>query len=672
MSDFSAGLDDTSEKKYPKHDCKCPSAYERGYEEGSLILWSSWGDQEYSHNRVNKPEGNESHSNNLSYSHPAVVVSPGSKLEGERVPFLSNRFNTFLTALPCLKEGKYRKLVSMAYENLGALLAERGFLTQEDWRGITSKGGTTLANLSERFVRSGQISENDWAVGIAEVFGLPLNLELDGIDPELLATIPSDLAFRRLAMPLRRENGSVILAVADPEPEQIYEDFRILTGSRVRVEIAPESLLLQAIRKNYGATVERMAAHLDEGDREEGEPEIDLEVDHDIGNLREMAGEPTVINLVNLILVEAIRDRASDIHIEPFENNIKLRYRIDGLLRELPPPPRHLRLAITSRIKIMAGMNIAERFVPQDGHIKLTLDGKQIDLRVSCCPTVHGESIAMRILDKSSILLDVSDLGLLDDDREIFDTIIHHSHGIFLVTGPTGCGKTTTLYTALNRICSPTLKILTVEDPVEYELEGVCQIPVNVKRGLTFATGLRSLVRQDPDVLMVGEVRDCETAEIAIRAALTGHLVFTTLHTNTAAGAIPRLLDMGVDPYLVSSSLNGILAQRLIRRICEHCRETYEPNAEERILSEGGDIGDSEFFRGAGCEECGGSGYRGRVGIFEIIRMTDEIRELILKRPSVNQIDQLAKIRSYRKDGWLKVARGITTIEEIMRVSEED
>jgi type II secretion system protein E len=561
----------------------------------------------------------------------------------------------------------------MEYDKIGNLLVSKGLLSQEEWTEMGERQPGSLAVLAEALVDTGRIPDSDWATTVAEAFELPYLAEIGEVDPELLAKVPSDLAFKRMALPLRRDNGSVVVAVTDPEPEQVYEDFRILTGARIRVEIAAEKTLRQAIQKSYGATVERMAADLGGDPSKEGtSEEIELEADHDIGDLRELAGEPTVVNLVNLILFEAVRDKASDVHIEPFEAELKLRYRIDGMLKEMPPPPRHLRLAITSRIKIMAGMNIAERFVPQDGHIKLSIEGRQVDLRVSSCPTIYGESVVVRILDKSSLILDIQELGMADEDRVHFDEIIRRPHGIFLVTGPTGSGKTTTLYTALNQIFSPTLKIITVEDPVEYHLSGVCQIQVNPKRGLTFANGLRSIMRQDPDVIMVGEIRDGETAEIAIRSALTGHLVFSTLHTNTAAGAIPRLLDMGIDPFLISSSLNGVLAQRLVRKICTTCRIEYTPSAEEKMLCRWQHIDKIKFHRGVGCDDCAGTGFRGRVGIFEIIILTDEIREMILSRPSASMIVQAAQVRTFRDDGWRKVDSGVTTLEEVLRVAVEE
>ena len=352
----------------------------------------------------------------------------------------------------------------MDYQKIADGLISRGLITPEEWKEWVPEDTGSLADIAEALVENGHVPSEKWAEVVAEVYELPFLTEIKETDNTLLAKVPSNLAFKRVALPIRRDNGSVVVAVTDPEPEQLYEDFRILIGARIKVEIATEEVLKEAIQKNYGATVERMSADLgvDEDEDEEEVGDLELEIDHDIGDLREMAGEPTVVNLVNLVLFEAVRDGASDVHIEPFENELKLRYRIDGVLKEMPPPSFNLRLAVTSRIKIMAGMNIAERYVPQDGHIKLSMEGRQIDLRVSCCPTVYGESVVLRILDKGSLILEIDQLGMRKDDQERYNGLIHRPHGIFLVTGPTGSGKTTTLYTALNKIYSPELKIITV------------------------------------------------------------------------------------------------------------------------------------------------------------------------------------------------------------------
>src|SRR6266567_3795591 len=390
--------------------------------------------------------------------------------------------------------------------------------------------------------------------------------------------------------------------------------------------------------------------------------------DENIEHLRDLASEAPVIRLVNLIISRAIESRASDIHIEPFEKELRLRYRVDGVLQNMDPPPNALRAAIISRIKLMAKLNIAERRLPQDGRIKLKVLGKEIDLRVSTLPTMYGESVVMRILDRSnSSLIDLRRLGFPDDLYEKICQMTSKPHGIFLVTGPTGSGKSTTLYSALKRINIPDRKIITIEDPVEYQMDGINQIQVNPQIGLTFAAGLRHIVRQDPDIIMVGEIRDLETAEIAMRAALTGHLVFSTLHTNDAPSAITRLSDMGVENYLITSSLVSVLAQRLVRIICSDCKTS----AGERTAPDGEKM---EAFRGAGCESCSGTGYTSRVGIFELMELNDEIRKLIMGNEDASQITAAARrngMQSLREDGWNKVRSGVTTADEVMRVTQE-
>jgi type II secretory ATPase GspE/PulE/Tfp pilus assembly ATPase PilB-like protein len=381
-----------------------------------------------------------------------------------------------------------------------------------------------------------------------------------------------------------------------------------------------------------------------------------------------------LVNLVNLVILEAIEARASDIHIEPFEHEVKIKYRIDGMLIERTPSSRRLQAAIISRLKIMADMNIAERFVPQDGHIEFAGKHGRVDLRVSTIPTVNGEAIQLRILDRSASLMKLHDLGMNDQCLEGFSQCLRQTHGVVLVTGPTGCGKTTTLYASLNKIYSPAVKMITIEDPVEYQLEGINQMPVNPKRGLTFATGLRHILRHDPDIIMVGEIRDRETASIAIRAALTGHLVFSTLHTNDAPGAVTRLIDMGVEPFLLASSLEAVLAQRLVRTICPNCKEPYKPN-ENLIKSLNGSMDfkpDTKFYHGAGCNECGQTGMTGRSGIYELFRITGTIRELIAAKPTTEQLIKAAPTDhvSMVHDGLDKVLAGVTTPEEIFRVSK--
>jgi len=394
--------------------------------------------------------------------------------------------------------------------------------------------------------------------------------------------------------------------------------------------------------------------------------------------LKDLASEAPVIRLVNLLISKAIESRASDIHIEPFEKDLKVRYRIDGILHDVESPPKKLNAAIISRVKIMSRLNIAERRLPQDGRIKLKVLGRDIDLRVSTLPTLYGESVVMRILDKSNAgLYDINRLGFPADSLAAFESLIRRPHGIFLVTGPTGSGKTTTLYSGLSAINLPDKKIITIEDPVEYQIEGVNQIHVNTQIGLTFGAGLRHIVRQDPDVIMVGEIRDLETAEIAIRAALTGHLVFSTLHTNDAPSAISRLTDMGAEDYLIASSVLGILAQRLVRVICPHCRTEIHPMAamlrEVGFPQEGGE--EDRFYEGRGCAECSNTGFIGRIGIYELMMVNDDIRKLTVEKCDAGQIRKKALengMRSLRDDGWLKVKHGITSLAEVIRVTQEE
>jgi general secretion pathway protein E len=428
------------------------------------------------------------------------------------------------------------------------------------------------------------------------------------------------------------------------------------------------------IEQFYGAGATPMEKIIEDM---ESIPEYHGEDEENVDHLRDMASEGPVIRLVNLIITRAIELRASDIHFEPFEEQFRVRYRVDGVLHDVESPPKRLQAAIVSRVKIMAKLNIAERRLPQDGRIMLRVKGKEIDFRVSSIPTIYGESIVLRILDKSSIVLDIEKLGFPQDTMDGFKELIQKPHGIILVTGPTGSGKTTTLYCALQKINSPDKKIITVEDPVEYQLRGINQIQVKASIGLTFANSLRSIVRQDPDVILIGEIRDAETAEIAIHSALTGHLVLSTLHTNDAPSAITRLIDMGMEDYLLSSTIIGILAQRLVRVACPDCREPYFPNP--MILKEmrldGEDLSHSNIIEVRGCESCSHTGYWGRMGIFEFLKVTDEIQKLILGKKDANIIKEAARkegMRTLREDGWLKVKQGLTTVSEVLRVTQEE
>src|SRR5438876_1958820 len=441
------------------------------------------------------------------------------------------------------------------------------------------------------------------------------------VSPEAVRALPSDFVKRHRVLPFEIRNGTIHIVTSDPGNQRVIEDIRLLSGLEVQETEAPAAEILEKIAECYQVTVEKMIENLnpEHGPNGEGKNLHDIEV---------MANEPTVVNLVNLIISTALRERASDIHLVPFEETLQLRYRIDGLLQEKPPPPKQLHAALVSRIKIMADMNIAERFIPQDGHIQIHHRGARVDIRVGTMPTIYGESLVMRLLEKNTRVLTAQELGLDPERSALLSRLVEKPHGLFLATGPTGSGKTTTLYSILQGIYTPELKILTIEDPVEYELPGVAQIPVRPSRNFTFANGLRSILRQDPDVVMVGEIRDSETAEIAIRAALTGHQVFSTLHTNDSTGAVTRLLDMGVEAFLISSSLEGVLAQRLVRRVCTSCKTEWPVSVAVRERLEalgGGRRVEGVFYQGKGCEECRGTGYRGRDGICELRAMDDEM-----------------------------------------------
>lgn len=499
------------------------------------------------------------------------------------------------------------------------------------------------------------------------------------IDASASGQISADQAVRLRAVPFRIEDGRLLVVMDDPSDFAAADELSVLTSMPIERFGAAPGLFEGLLRSAFGATAAQMAARLSGGaGASSGDDELSNNLQAvDADDVQRMAEQPTLINLVNLIILEAVRLRASDIHIEPFERRLTVKYRVDGVLREQTSPPKHLQPAITSRVKIMAGMNIAERYVPQDGHITLRFEGRKVDIRVSTVPTIYGESVVMRILDKEAINLDLKTLGMREQDRAEMDRLIDLPHGMVLVTGPTGSGKTTTLYAALTKLYDPSLKIITIEDPVEYELAGVNQIPVNPERGLLFATGLRAILRQDPDVIMVGEIRDNETADIAVRAALTGHLIFSTLHTNDAAGAIGRLLDMDVEPFLVASVLEGIVAQRLGRRICQICKspapltETvkHRLTRDEQALFK-----NAMSFVGAGCDKCDNSGCRGRVGYYEVLTLTTAMRSAITEgRTSRNEILRTAAAShvSMRADGVIKASQGFTTIEEVLRATQD-
>jgi general secretion pathway protein E len=535
------------------------------------------------------------------------------------------------------------------------------------------RAGEERRRLGEVLTSEGTVTATDLLRAIATQQGLPyLSAEELPSVPLALKDLSPKYLRQHMACPISLEGSVLTVATADPTNPLLQDDLQHSLGLTVKLCVAPAPAILEAIERAYGANT--ALQKIVEGMGPTGS-DRDGEFEEDLNHLRDMAFEPPVVRLVNVLIDGALAADASDIHIEPFEDSLLVRYRIDGLLYDQEAPPRRLRAALTSRIKIMAEMNIAERRLPQDGRIRVTAHGRPVDIRVSTVPTVHGESIVMRLLDRSSVFLTFDRLGFSPRTAETFDGLIRRPHGILLVTGPTGSGKTTTLYAALDKINRPDLKIITVEDPVEYQLKRVNQIPVKPKIGLSFAAGLRHIVRQDPDVIMVGEIRDLETAEIAIQAALTGHLVFSTLHTNDAPGAITRLQDMGCEPYLFSSVLNGVLAQRLVRRICEACRVPKAADTAQLAALGIAATGAEELFHGKGCDQCRGTGYRGRTGIYELLKITDDVRSLIVRKAPAGEIRENAiahGMLTLREDGWAKACAGVTTVAEILRVTEDE
>ena len=498
-------------------------------------------------------------------------------------------------------------------------------------------------------------------------------------DPYFCETLPLKFLKEQYVFPLTLDGNCLSVAMTDPTNMTTIDAIQLATGYEVIGHPSSPEDILQAITQLYDkhSAMGEIIGDMQPGNQELTEVLTDGHEEDDIKHLQDVASEAPVIRLVNLIITRALDTRASDIHFEPFERQFQVRYRIDGVLHNAESPPAHLQAAIISRIKIMAKLNIAERRLPQDGRIKLKIGGKHIDFRVSSLPTMHGESVVMRILDRGNLTLDLISLGFPDDIRSKLEKMITRPYGMILVTGPTGSGKTTTLYATLAKINSPEKKIITIEDPIEYQLHGVNQIQTKPEIGLSFANGLRSIVRQDPDIIMVGEIRDRETAEIAIQSALTGHLVFSTLHTNDAPGAITRLLEMGIEDYLLASSIIGVLAQRLVRLICSECKVPFEPDPgflkEYHAVAK--HLSTPTFHHGKGCRRCSDTGYYGRSGIYELLPCTDDIRTLIIQRPEAKVLRDAALehgMRTLREDGWRKIADGLTTIDEVRRVTQED
>jgi len=554
------------------------------------------------------------------------------------------------------------------------LLQNAGAVSLEDMAACHQEAAMNGHSTLEGIVKKGLMTRDQILEFVAKDCGMEFAPSIEQVEEDVLTTIPAAESRRYHALPIKRLPAGLRVAIADPLDFETLDALRYLLKTDLEPVVVPVEKIDEAITKYFGKTDESLQALMAnlggedlvvKGAAAEGEAEAE-------------EGDAPIIRMVYGLILEAHRLRASDIHLEPLEKRLRLRYRIDGNLQEMRDPPKRLQSSIISRIKIMANISIAEKRLPQDGRIALaTSDGPTLDLRVSTVPTIHGESVVMRILDKKSLLLGLPELGFFADDQAIMERTINYADGIFLVTGPTGSGKSTTLYACLNTINKPDRKLITVEDPVEYQLPGVNQVAVNSEIGMTFAAALRAMLRQAPNIIMVGEIRDVETASIAINASLTGHLVFSTLHTNDAPSAITRLVDMGVKPFLVSSSIRAVLAQRLVRKICPDCREPYAPTEVElRALNlTSAHLEAARFAKGRGCDRCRGTGYRGRAGIFEIFAVDDEIRHLINQNAPVSQIRQRARdlgMRTLREDGIRKVVAGLTTPEEVISATMGD
>jgi general secretion pathway protein E len=566
----------------------------------------------------------------------------------------------------------------MKTRRLDEILVERGLVREGDIARLLESERAKGEPLGTLLVQQGLITEEDLLEALSEQFGVPYwrKLEEAGIEQIPVSKVPIAFYRQQKVFPIAFNDGGVKVAVSDPLNLQPLDDLAVFLGAPVEPVLSSERELMAAINRFFDretGSTEQVMQDLEGEDLGAIADEIE-----ETDDLLDLASEAPVIRLVNSILTQAVRARASDIHIEPFERELKVRYRIDGLLYNTLTPPRRLQAAISSRIKVMANLNIAERRLPQDGRIRIRVGEKDVDIRVSVVPTAYGERIVLRLLDKTSVLLGLEEIGMAEEAYGRYSRLIKRSNGIILVTGPTGSGKTTTLYATLNKINAPELNIITIEDPIEYQLGGIGQIQVNPRIDLTFANGLRSILRQDPDIIMVGEIRDRETAEIAIQASLTGHLVFSTLHTNDAAGAVTRLLDMGVEAFLVSSSVIAIIAQRLVRVICRECREPYRPElslVKEIGLDRSNEAPfDGFFYRGKGCSACFQTGYRGRSGIYELLVIDDNIRGLIMSGADSNVIKRKAieqEMTTLLRDGVKKIVKGVTTVDEILRVTQE-
>ena len=573
-----------------------------------------------------------------------------------------------LTALPLSSD--------QAWAPLGSILVKSHGLTEEMVQAALEKQETSGRRIGEILLEMKLITSRTLAGALAEQQGLDY---LDLIPEDLfcetsLENLPVAFLRKNLLFPLKKEDGKLFVVIADPLETQPLNDLAVLTGEPVEISLSSPEEILRALNRNVEKQAESSQEFIEEIEENLGET---LGANLEPADLLDTSDEAPLIRFVNSLITQGYRQRASDVHIEPFENEVAIRYRVDGILYDVLRPPSKVHAGLISRIKIMSNLNIAEKRLPQDGRFRVRIAGKDIDVRVSTLPTAFGERAVLRLLDKSSSILTMEELGMESSLLGQVENLIGKAHGIFLVTGPTGSGKTTTLYAALTRLNSREKNIITVEDPIEYQLAGVGQIQVNPKIDLTFASGLRSILRQDPDIIMIGEIRDRETAEIAIQSALTGHMVFSTLHTNDSAGALTRLVEMGVEPFLAASSIVGILAQRLVRRICPHCRVESTPSPEliRELENEGLYQEKTVFYRGEGCGQCMNIGYRGRSGLYELLVVDDEVRELLLQKKDSATIKNSALhrgMKTLRADGLKKALKGETSLEEVLRVTQEE
>jgi type IV pilus assembly protein PilB len=567
----------------------------------------------------------------------------------------------------------------MALRKLGQILVDLGYLTEDQlWDVLEEQKKRPEMRLGELAVSMGLIQEDQLLEALGEQLGMPVvDLTEVNVPAQVLDLVPEAMATLYKIVPLSLRDNVLTVAMAEPQNLATLDDLRNLLDLEVRGAVASEREVMAAIQRLYAGkreSIEDIVAQLEQDEELARRAERAGQSEHslDIESIEELAEAAPVKKLLNMVLLLAVRDKASDIHFEPFEDEFKMRYRVDGVLYEMVPPPRHLAAAIATRIKVMANLDIAERRLPQDGRIELNVGGNPVDMRVSVLPTMFGESVVLRVLDRTVVQLDLNKIGMAPETLARYRQVIRKPNGIILVTGPTGCGKTTTLYSTLNEINDVTVKIITAEDPVEYDLEGIVQININEEIGVTFANCLRSILRHDPDKILVGEIRDLETAEIAVQASLTGHLVFSTLHTNDAPSALTRLRDMGIPAFLITATLEAVLAQRLVRKICEDCRTEYEPPPEQllELNLKPSDVLGKKFYYGRGCERCNNTGYRGRTGIFELMILNDEIRDLISANASTDEIRAAARrhgMMTLREAGLKGIFDGITTVEEVVR-----